>query len=78
MKTAKPKTKSCNCVALIDAQLKDRNARVATRLVLNFKTGDARSTAPLVQLEKIDSKKRKAVPTMVATFCPFCGMREAT
>lgn len=64
----------CECVKKIDAQLASKNVRI----------GMAMSTSPdmsrltsrlLVGIEKIDKKSRKPVPFVVATFCPFCGLK---
>ena len=31
--------------------------------------------APFVETRKIDSKKRGKPRTVIATFCPFCGVK---
>jgi len=64
----------CNCIAEFDAKLKDHNGKIAQAILMR---DDKLIARLLVQTEKLDAKKRKPVPAVVATFCPFCGERLA-
>lgn len=66
------KRKACRCVELVNKQLSVRNARVEQRFMMSDGFG---MSAPLVQLEKIDQSKRKVLPTVIASYCPFCGRK---
>lgn len=68
--------KKCNCVTEINEALKPHNARLASGMQLNFKTGEASVTAPHIELVKLDSKKRGRLPAMFCTYCPFCGIKK--
>lgn len=60
----------CNCIAEFDAKLKDHNGKIAQAILLR---GNALIARLLVQTEKLDTKKRKPVPALIASYCPFCG-----
>lgn len=62
--------KMCSCRKRIDAVLRPKNARLAFGFCFN---DNVMSVSPaLIMLEKRE-KKRGALPTLLATFCPFCG-----
>jgi hypothetical protein len=56
----------CKCVAKVNKLLVANNARVPTSLFFG-------KTAVLV--EKVDSTKRGRAPVLLASCCPFCGVR---
>jgi hypothetical protein len=60
----------CDCINRIDEQLKPMNARLGVGFAL---VGNKMETALQVVTVKLDTKVRKPVPTMYASFCPFCG-----
>lgn len=64
----------CECIEKMNVKLAEHNGRVA-RAVQITATLDL-VTRTVVQTEKVDESKRKRIPTVVATFCPFCGERE--
>lgn len=66
--------KTCRCIELVNKHLAKFNARVEQRFMLGDNPRLSQS-APLVQLEKIDDRKRKALPPVVAAYCPFCGRK---
>lgn len=65
----------CDCVETINTNLAPHNCKVAQAIRL---TADMSSmfSSTIIATEKIDKAKRKAPPTLMATFCPFCGERE--
>jgi len=63
----------CDCVKKMNARLESHNARIAIACLL---TDNKLSGAICVDVEKIDKSKRKpATPTVIATHCPFCGVK---
>jgi len=61
----------CSCIATANKFLRDHNGRVKEHMGF---TGKMKLTSMLaVQTEKIDPKKRKGPPLLVASFCPMCG-----
>lgn len=60
----------CDCIKEINEQLKPHNARIAAGVSLKDNTMQANY---YVMLEKIDTAKRKPLPYMVMSYCPFCG-----
>lgn len=59
----------CKCATKVDGHLKQHNYA----LVRNMLEGDA---APaIVEIAKIERKRRTQSMSMVATFCPFCGKK---
>ena len=64
----------CKCADDIDARLKEHGGRLTRAIALRGNTMIARL---LVSTEKTDPKKRKALPVVAASFCPFCGIAVA-
>lgn len=73
MSTTKSKSKVCTCVDKVNEKLKDYNTILSKTLILNFTTGKA-NTNISIATEKIDVKKRGKAKTVLATYCPFCGI----
>lgn len=69
------KTKECKCIKQVNDELRLSNAQVAQGLRIDFANGRASMAPPQVVLEKIDAKSRKKLPTMLCSFCPFCGSK---
>lgn len=69
------KKKSCLCLEQVNKKLKDSNCKVAQGLQVNFKTGAASMSPPFIVTEKIDRKIRKRMPSVICSFCPFCGKK---
>lgn len=63
----------CECRAKMDEKLKAHNGRIALAILLPAEGSDALRSRILVQTEKLDTKKRNAVPAVIASYCPFCG-----
>lgn len=63
----------CDCIAEMNQKLKDHNGRVAQAILLPEKGSNSLRARVLVQTEKLDSSKRKPVPSVIASYCPFCG-----
>jgi hypothetical protein len=58
----------------MNASLAPNNGKLATCLSLT--AGRSKLVAHLlVATEKLDKTKRKPVPAVIASFCPFCGTR---
>jgi hypothetical protein len=64
----------CECVKKVDEQLAPKNARIGMAMGISPDMNQLTSRL-LVATEKIDKKSRKPVPFVVATFCPFCGVK---
>jgi hypothetical protein len=66
----------CNCMKEMDEALAKHNGKLATGFQI---TADMNVVSRLlIATEKIDAKKRKPVPGVMASFCPFCGEKFAT
>lgn len=61
----------CKCADAVDAELAAKNGRLAFGFTV--REGRMELTRPLIQLEKLDGKKRGKLPSLVASYCPFCG-----
>jgi hypothetical protein len=59
----------CNCATKMDAALKAHNYMLCRNLL----EGD--KAAALVEITKIDRKKRTGSMSLVASYCPFCGKK---
>lgn len=61
------------CIEEVNKALEERNAALCSRTKINFKTGKISTIGPILQVEKLDPKIRKPLPTLLCNFCPFCG-----
>lgn len=61
----------CECIERMNGSLAQHNGRIAVAIQIT-PSMDLRSRL-IVQTEKLDKSRRKPVPTVVATYCPFCG-----
>lgn len=66
----------CGCIEKVNEQLASSNARVATRMFIDMKTGKEGEVMP-VHLEKINAKNRKPLPALFPSYCVFCGEKRA-
>lgn len=69
-------SKPCNCITKVNKLLEERNTVLDSTLIL--KRG---ATSRVAVRTSIRTPKRGARPcTMIASFCPFCGVKykEAT
>lgn len=64
---------SCDCMKLVNERLSADNCRLATGFQITKDMGVQMRL--LVATEKIDKTRRKPVPKVVASYCPFCGAR---
>ena len=62
------KQRQCRCIQAADKALEPRNARLAKAYSLSSGV-----VFPVFALEKVDSKAKGDRPTLVPSFCPFCG-----
>jgi len=58
---------TCDCLSGANAKLAEHNAEI---VVTWWPV-----TRPVIETQKVDSKKRGKPPLMVATYCPFCGAK---
>lgn len=65
---------ACNCIAEMDALLAERNTKLNVSFVFP-RDGSASFTLPLLDVEKIEKRKRVGPALAVPSFCPFCGVR---
>lgn len=63
---------SCDCIAKVNARMADKNTRVE-QVILLFPT--LHDSNALVRTGKVDSGKRGKPTTLMATYCPFCGVK---
>ena len=56
---------TCSCISEVNAKLAESNGE----LLMTFWP----VSRPLMETQKLDTKKRVKPPLVVATFCPFCG-----
>lgn len=71
----------CGCRQQVNEKLIERNAKIAAGFTASFNDGPTRGmglSPPMILLEKADKKKRGELPTLIATFCPFCGEKYST
>lgn len=61
----------CDCRTKMDAKLAEANGRLDMAIAVTKDLGLAGRY--VVATKKIDKTKRKPVPTVVASYCPFCG-----
>jgi hypothetical protein len=64
---------SHDCFNKFDEHLHAHNGRLAMGLQVTEKMG--LRARLLIATEKIDKSKRKTVPSVMASFCPFCGVK---
>ena len=66
---------ACKCLSEMDAELRKHNTRIQTQF--SFAGGNLADVicTPYIGTEKIDTKQRKKALGIVATFCPFCGLK---
>lgn len=60
------------CFKKFDDHLKEHNGRLS--MGLQVTEGLGLQARLLIATEKIDRAKRKPVPSVMASFCPFCGV----
>jgi hypothetical protein len=63
----------CDCVKKFDEALAPKNGRIAMAMQVT-ESMDLRARL-CVATEKLDSSKRKPVPLVIASYCPFCGVK---
>lgn len=68
-------SKGCNCVDIVNVQLKPFNTKIVQCMEFNFRTKKGRMSGPLVEVEKIDKKKKQKASVLTCTYCPFCGKK---
>jgi hypothetical protein len=65
----------CECVNKFNEKLASHNGRIAMALTMSKDLSEMRARL-LVQTEKIDKSKRKPIPAVMASYCPFCGEKD--
>lgn len=64
----------CECMSRIDGVLREHNTKLAVSFCLSADLSTA-DILPIVATEKVHRTLRGKPRTVLATFCPFCGMR---
>jgi len=59
----------CDCATRLDGHLKEKNYMLCRNLF------EGAAAPALVEIAKIDRKKRTPSMSLVATYCPFCGKK---
>lgn len=63
---------ACDCIAEIDAQLLERNMRIAAPIMF----GPDQTSRVIIKTEQIEKGRgKKKAASMLSTYCPFCGIR---
>jgi hypothetical protein len=62
----------CDCTTRINEKLAQFGGRLAMGLRINPETHEVTGRL-LIATEKTDKSRRKPVPIVAASFCPFCG-----
>lgn len=63
----------CDCIAKLNEKLRPHNGKIALAILLPTEGSNELRSRVLVQTEKLDAAKRKKVPAVMASYCPFCG-----
>lgn len=63
----------CECMTKMNEKLKPHNGKIALAILLPAEGSNALRSRMLVQTEPLDAAKRKKVPAVMASYCPFCG-----
>lgn len=69
---------NCDCIKQLNEQLAPHNVRCKTKNSMSgLRTGKPKYTGQvfLIPLEKIDTKKKEAIPVMFVLYCPICGKK---
>jgi hypothetical protein len=65
----------CNCIKTVDEKLAEQNLRLAISFKMpNFTPAFPISTA-YIDKEKAPRGKKNNPPSILASFCPFCGTK---
>lgn len=67
-----PKLLSCDCVSKVNAQLAEKGGQLTMALGI---TSDMNVIGRLLLVTEKTGSKRKPLPRVTATFCPFCGVK---
>lgn len=68
----------CDCVKKFDEQLRPHGCRISINLALPKASDNPQKIRGLISIETerlSDAPKRKKSPTVLASFCPFCGTK---
>jgi hypothetical protein len=57
----------CDCIETMNANLAEHNVMIVHNLI-----GPPEATISVI---KRDAKKRDKIPYLMATYCPFCGVK---
>jgi hypothetical protein len=66
----KPTPQRCNCFAEVNDKLAPENGEIETNLV------GTPGAVILISVVKKDAKARKKPPRLIASYCPFCGVKK--
>lgn len=67
----------CDCLNMVNKQLKESNTRVESTIAIQ--NGQLRFVGVKLSTTRLDGTKRgKAVMSVTAAFCPFCGEKYPT
>ncbi len=72
-KKASPAKAWCECFDKMNEKLADHNAALDLKPPYGMPTGEDRGFSMAVPLFKVDPSKRKPLPTVIMSHCPFCG-----
>lgn len=64
---------ACKCLESVNEQLKPRGVEIGTAIHLSGNRGEVVLLVSVVK--RPDAPKRTRIPAMVATYCPFCGVK---
>lgn len=66
----------CDCITLMNEALEPHEAKLDLQALFDMRQGRRTiDVRPQILCYRIDPKKRKALPAIMAEYCPFCGDR---
>lgn len=71
-----PAKPPCNCAKQVDAELAKIGVSLEKSLRMNFETGKGEMAMPFIAVRWSGKPIRgKRLPTLVPSYCPFCGQK---
>ncbi|MDO8908884.1 MAG: hypothetical protein Q7W55_10375 [Pseudohongiella sp.] len=69
-------TYGCNCIPELNEKLREHNSRIDLAILLPEPGRPKLRSRVLIKVEKLDLKKRREFGLLMASYCPFCGVKQ--